>query len=299
MVRQDHPLRVARVSRNLSIQEVANATGLGRNTVLRAEQGHAIHPSSRRLLCEFFQMGPADLGLLPGEIFFDTNDYEAAQSCYSFAATVASDTQHYDLWACALIRNTFLPLYEQQYSAAFPLIRQARRIANRGDSTLVTRFWAAAVEAEAQAGMQSLPGCQRALDFAQGVEHSRNGANGTWLRFDGDRLPEQRGACFVKLGHPKLAELALHTALEQVSSLRRRGLILGDLALAALQQQEVERACSCGHALVAAYQTGKSGVLEKSIIRLQKELRPYQQTAPVREFSQRVQFLQRQKGKEQ
>jgi transcriptional regulator with XRE-family HTH domain len=65
MINQDHPLRAARISRNLSIQDLADATGLGRNTILRAEQGSEIRLSSRRYLCDFFEMTAAELGLFP------------------------------------------------------------------------------------------------------------------------------------------------------------------------------------------------------------------------------------------
>jgi tetratricopeptide (TPR) repeat protein len=64
MINQDHPLRKARLSRNLSIQDVADATGLGWNTIQRAEQGYGLRLSSRRYLCKFFEMSAADLGLL-------------------------------------------------------------------------------------------------------------------------------------------------------------------------------------------------------------------------------------------
>src|SRR5215469_3577292 len=60
--------------------------------------------------------------------------------------------------------------------------------------------------------------------------------NGGWLRFDGSRLAEQRGACFVKLERPELAEPALQEALRYDLSTRRRGLVLADLALVALQR---------------------------------------------------------------
>jgi hypothetical protein len=212
----------------------------------------------------------------------------------TFAATVARDANLYDLWACALIRNAFLPLYEQQYSPAFTLIRQARRVAYKGDSTLVTRFWASAVEADTQAGLQNLTGCRQALDFAEEVQHIniKNGANGTWLRFNAERLPEQRGACFVKLGQPELATPVLLSALQQqASSLRRKGLILGDLALAAIQSQDIERACHYGNDILAAYQVGRSGVLKKSLLHLQKELQPFQQALPVKELNQRLRIF--------
>lgn len=65
MINQDHPLRIARLSRNLSIQDVADATGLGWNTILRAEQGYGLRPSSRRYLCDLFEMSATELGLFP------------------------------------------------------------------------------------------------------------------------------------------------------------------------------------------------------------------------------------------
>jgi DNA-binding XRE family transcriptional regulator len=49
-----HPLRVVREHYNLSIDALAEETGLSRRTILRAEQGYAIYPSSRRILCTYF-----------------------------------------------------------------------------------------------------------------------------------------------------------------------------------------------------------------------------------------------------
>jgi transcriptional regulator with XRE-family HTH domain/tetratricopeptide (TPR) repeat protein len=60
---QEHPLRLARQQRNLSMQEVADKTGLGWQTIWRAEQGHELRPASKRLLCDFFGMSAEELGL--------------------------------------------------------------------------------------------------------------------------------------------------------------------------------------------------------------------------------------------
>jgi hypothetical protein len=108
----------------------------------------------------------SDLAQLAGEVFFDTNDYSMAQSCYTFAAATAKEAAHYDLWASALVRNAFLPIYDQQYQDAIPLLRQAERIAARGDTSLVTRYRVAAVAAEAHAGDGNFKACQKALDLA-------------------------------------------------------------------------------------------------------------------------------------
>src|SRR5918911_4796478 len=47
-------LRLLREQLNLSIQEVADAAGVSFRTVLRAEQGAALNPASRRQLCIFY-----------------------------------------------------------------------------------------------------------------------------------------------------------------------------------------------------------------------------------------------------
>jgi transcriptional regulator with XRE-family HTH domain len=58
-------LRLLRELLNLSIQEVADATGLSFRTVLRAEQGAALNPESRRRLCQFYGKTSEELGLVP------------------------------------------------------------------------------------------------------------------------------------------------------------------------------------------------------------------------------------------
>jgi len=58
-------LRLLREHINLSMQEVADATGLSFRTILRAEQGSSLNPESRRLLCQFYGKTPEELGLVP------------------------------------------------------------------------------------------------------------------------------------------------------------------------------------------------------------------------------------------
>lgn len=58
-------LRLLRGHLNLSIQEVADATGLSFRTILRAEQGASLNPESRRRLCQFYAKTPEELGLVP------------------------------------------------------------------------------------------------------------------------------------------------------------------------------------------------------------------------------------------
>src|SRR6266581_6860 len=73
----DHPLRQLRERLNLSIDDLARASGVSARTVLRAEQGQGLYPGSRRQLCTYLQKSPEELGLQPASLIrADTGVYE-------------------------------------------------------------------------------------------------------------------------------------------------------------------------------------------------------------------------------
>jgi transcriptional regulator with XRE-family HTH domain len=231
----------------------------------------------------------SDLAQLAGEIWFDADEYTIAQSCYTFAANAAKEARQYDLWACAFVRHAFLPIYERNYHDALPLLEHARQLSLRGDSMLVTRQWAAAVEAEAQSWAGNLARCQDALECAYEVTHRQDGSNGRWLRFDGERLPEQTGSCYVRLKQPHLAEPALQQALQQLPTpSRRQGMVLSDLALAALQQQDIEQACFYIEQVIETATNVPSGWLKKGVATLHNELEPFQALSRVSQLDQQL-----------
>lgn len=250
---------------------------------LREPHTEQIH----RQLCALL----GDLAQLAGEIHFDRHELDLAASCYMFAASAAREARAYDLWSCALVRHAFLPLYDEQYAEALPLVKEAGQLAARGDSQLPTRFWAAAVEAEAQSGSGRLADCQRALEIAQGVTAIMT-VSPAWTRFEASRLPALRGACYVRLTQPDLAMPALHEALRQFEKPgRKRGMVLLDLAKAAVQGQEIDQACGYLNQVVDIVELGASGFLKKGIVSVRGQLRPFASAAPVRTFDQRVHML--------
>ncbi|MGH9962878.1 MAG: transcriptional regulator, partial [Pyrinomonadaceae bacterium] len=166
--------------------------------------------SAHRRLCALV----SELLQLAGEIFFDANKYSDAAYFYTLAATASKEARAFDLWACAMTRHAFIEMHEQRFDKAAPMLELAARLAQRGDGTLSTRYWVSSVQAQAFAGLGELASCQRALDIAQQVrELSDDASNGGWLRFDGSRLAEERGAGYVQLRLPDLAENALGDAL--------------------------------------------------------------------------------------
>lgn len=233
----------------------------------------------------------SDLSQLAGEIFFDRHEHDTAKACYRFAMSTAKEAKSPDLWASAVVRSSFLPLYEKQYEEALTLLKEAGYVAQHGDPSLSTQFWAAAVEAEAESGTGNLAACQDALDRAQEVLN-RQVMNPMWLRFDGTRLPALRGACFVRLHQPDLALPILKEALMQFSGpSRRRGLVLADMASASVQCQEVEQACSYASEVVDIVALGSSGFLQKELQKLRQQLVPFAATASVKKLDQQIAAL--------
>jgi len=250
--------------------------------------------SKHQLLC----MLSSELGQLAGEIYFDMHDYESAQACYVFAASAAKEAGAYDLWACSLVRHAFLPLYEASFSQrvdyyrdALSLLHAAHRLTEQGDSSLPTKYWVAAVEAEAISGVHDLASCQRALDQAQGVLEIKT-QNPLWIRFNGTRLPALQGACYVRLQQPGLAIPVLHDALRQFPKPdRKRDLAIVDLAAALLLSQQVEQACVYIQEAIDIAACSSSTFLRQHMQELWIRLDPFADNVAVKELEYRIKGL--------
>lgn len=234
---------------------------------LRQSHGHAVHERLCTLAADLFQ--------LTGEIFFDGSHYTDAAHCYTLAATAGKEARSFDLWACALTRHAFIAVYEREFTKAAPILELAAVLAHRGDHTLSTRHWVAVVQAETFAGLGDLGACQRALDAAEHVRELAGPVhNGGWLRFDGSRLAEARGTCYVTLGRPDLAETALSDALSGTLTARRRASVLTDLAMVGVQRHDTERVVAYADAALETARRTGSGVISHKLRSLQPQLAP-------------------------
>jgi transcriptional regulator with XRE-family HTH domain len=416
MIRQRHPLRVAREAKHWSIEALAEKAGLSRRTILRAEQGHGLNPDSRRLLSQVLGMSAEELGLAPrqrgrsqersfgpsdtdlddmtrreflrllslagallavppqegnldwerldyyaeraggldddvikqyealnghlwrvfasskskgatfnmvrqqlevltrhleqthvavthrqvcalagdllqlaGEIFFDADQYHHAAQCYTAAASASKEANAFDLWACAMTRHAFIGVYERRFDSAVLLLELADRLAHKGDSSLSTRHWVNAVRAQASAGLGELHACEQATGLAAQVLRLNGQVhNGGWLRFEGARLAEERGACLVGLRQPSLAEAALTEALGQGLSLRRRGIVLSDLAMVGVLRRDPDQLTAYATAaLDIARETG-SGVVARKLRGLLTHLGPFLTNRNVRQLNEQL-----------
>ncbi|MGW1956676.1 helix-turn-helix transcriptional regulator [Streptomyces sp. NPDC001920] len=219
-----------------------------------------------------------DLFQLAGELAFDSNRHHDAAASYSLAASASKEAGAYDLWACALIRTAYVDLSERRYRQAAETLGAARRVAMRGDSSLATKHWAAAVQAEAFAWLGDFDACEEAMDEAEKVADLRGQVStGGWLRFDGSRLAEERGARYLQLNRLGLAETALKDALKLAplaagQSFRRRGAVLVDLAAIGAKRKDPEQVIEYGLEAVHLARTSGSGYVARRLQTLTAKL---------------------------
>lgn len=231
----------------------------------------------------------ADVLQLAGEISFDLNHYTDAAHCYTLAATASKEANNHDLWACALTRHSFISVYERQFDTALPLLEAATRLADRGDTQLSTRYWVSTVKAHTFAGMGDITSCQRSLEHAEGVRHLTTPPETTgWLRFNGSRLAEERGTCFVELHRHDLAETSLTRALGQGMSARRKGSIYTDLAVVGVQRNDTDYVTTWAAQALTAAQHTKSGYVLKKLGSLQTRIRPLLDNRSMRDLNEQI-----------
>ncbi|MFF8310879.1 helix-turn-helix transcriptional regulator [Streptomyces lydicus] len=238
-----------------------------------------------------------ELFQLAGELAFDSNRYTDAAASYTLAATAGKEAGGYDLWACALVRHAYVDLYERRYRQAAGILSAAERVARRGDSALSTRYWVASVQAEVQAGLGDLTACEHALEAAEKVQDLTDpGHHSGWLRFDGSRLAEERGARYVQLGRLDCAEKALTSALGQDDlaegqSLRRRGAVLTDLAAIGAKRHDPDQLLTFGREAVQLARESASGYVVRRLHGLRAEFGPLARNARVAELMAEIDAL--------
>ena len=238
-----------------------------------------------------------DLFQLAGELAFDGNRYTDAAASYTLAASASKEAKSYDLLACALVRHAYVDLNEHRYTDATSTLSAAEKVARRGDSSLSTRHWVASVQAEAYAGLGNLFACERALDEAENVaDLSGPAPKCGWLRFDGSRLAEERGARYLQLGRLDLAERSLTTALGQDvlasgQSFRRRGAVLTDLASIGARRQDPDQVIAYGREAVQLARATSSGYVARKLQRLRIDLGPLARDARVAELGAEIDAL--------
>ncbi len=221
-----------------------------------------------------------------GEILFDMQDYQYAQTYYDFSIYAAKEAGNNVLRAVGLGRLSFLPIYRGEPLQAYPMLEEAKQLVSSVSRPMISS-WLAVVEAETAAHLHDEVACEKALERAiiqyrqDGLEEDR-----LWTRLNAATIPGYQGACYLQLQQPHKALVVLEETLVCVPeySSRHRSLVLADMAAAVQQMEEIEKACMLlQNALEITTQT-KSLMVLMRIQRVRKNLEPWKETSYVKQL---------------
>ncbi|MER7717748.1 hypothetical protein ABTX99_12505 [Streptomyces flaveolus] len=134
------------------------------------------------------------------------------------------------------------------------------------------------MQAEAYAWLGDFDACEEAFDEAEKVAGLRGAvSNGGWLRFDGSRLAEERGARYLQLNRLGKAEAALKDALKLAPlapghSFSRRGAVLVDLAAIGAKRKDSQQVVQYGLEALRLARASGSGYVARRLQSLTVEL---------------------------
>jgi tetratricopeptide (TPR) repeat protein len=254
----------------------------------------SLQPAMRVRLCSIAGMA----AMLVGELYYDMKCYNQTRIFQNIAITAAHEADNAVLEAIAWGRNSFAWTYDENFEEARSAIQQARRLAQRRNSTVCT--WLAAVEAEIQSNRADREACLQALKEAELAEDWKVSQEDCyWIHFDQSLLAGYQGVSFLRLssqGHRDLVQNA-QTALQNALCLlnpsmkRRQPTLFIDLAGASVQQGDIEQACGYATKAVDLIKSIDSKVVLQRLLTLRGALMPWKETHYVRDLDECITLL--------
>lgn len=194
----------------------------------------------------------SESSLLAGRIeFFDLQHPIPAQASLVTALQAAQDAQDILLGSAVLAHMAFIPAFSgdpKRADEARDKIRAARAFARRGPASPEMLAWLDAVEAEVETRFGDTRKALQLIHHAEEIfatEEPR--PSPPWLDwFSPVRLAGFKGNTLLTARQPRPARETLQTALDQLpdESAKQRSVFLGDLAAAAVAENDPERACA-------------------------------------------------------
>jgi hypothetical protein len=193
----------------------------------------------------------SESSLLAGRIeFFDLQHPIPAQASLVTALQAAQDAQDILLGSAVLAHMAFIPAFSgdrKRADEARDKIRAARAFARRGPASPEMLAWLDAVEAEVETRFGDTRKALQLIHHAEDIfatEEPR--PSPPWLDwFSPVRLAGFKGNTLLTARQPRPARETLQTVLDQLpeESAKQRSVFLGDLAAAAVAEDDPEQAC--------------------------------------------------------
>jgi hypothetical protein len=230
--------------------------------------------------------------LLIGALLFDMADYTGSREYFGAAIKAAQESNHHTLQATGWGWASLAWTYEGNLHKALDCIQTARQLAMLSDSIIV-RTWLAAIDAEAQAKLQSADACRKALDEASRVEEADQAElDHYWTSYDKVQFEGYEGSCYRLLyqyddvrthAYISDAQRALKEALAETDPVmaRLQSVFLSDLAGTYMQQREIEQACRLAQQALLA-NAPQSQMIVQRVLALRQDLEQWKNLQEVK-----------------
>jgi len=235
-----------------------------------------------------------------GEILFDINDSNTAETYYNIAVETAKNAHNNTLRAVALGRKSFIPVYGENPQQAILLLQEAHHLASQ-TAPDITHAWLSALEAEAYANNQDAHSCYKALEkaehFLSRVKPDETGyarpGESEYARFSRTVLLGYKGVCYVRLHQPEAAQRVLFESIASMGDtrLRHKSITLVDLAMTYIQLGEITEACrEAEQALVIMAHTRSPRTFDR-VLDLRDELEQWKTEQSVKNLDEQIATL--------
>jgi hypothetical protein len=193
----------------------------------------------------------SESSLLAGRIeFFDLQDPAKGQASLVIALQAAQDAQDPLLGSAVLAHMAFIPAFSgdrKRAEEARDKIRAARAFARRGPASPEMLAWIDAVEAEVETRFGNTRKALQLIHHGEDIFASEEPRpSPPWLDwFSPVRLAGFKGNTLLIAKQPGPARDTLQSVLDRLpaESAKQRSVILGDLAAAAVAENDPEQAC--------------------------------------------------------
>lgn len=249
-------------------------------------------PSGRvqRELCSL----QVDAATLMGQLIWDASqrrDHESARSYYAQSMEVARHLQDHATAGHALLRTCYVALYgANDHRQGLELALQAAQTTRKTSHALTGLALLHAAEAHAFLGEHSA--CERALLRAEKHLERSDGTDAAHELFTPTHFGRLAGSCYLSLGiYDKAQRFLRDTATQMQGRRKSRVIVLGNLALTAIRQGDLDAALAVFNEAVDELHGTRGGGGMNIVFRAARELRPWRGESAVQEAQDRLMAL--------
>ncbi|MFI5908770.1 helix-turn-helix transcriptional regulator [Dactylosporangium sp. NPDC051541] len=233
----------------------------------------------------------AESATLMGQLVWDASqrrDHAVAGAYFDQAVTAAQQVPDAVVEANALLRKSYIALYGSANPAAGLALADRAAIRSERQSHVITSLARLHV-GEAHAMLGDVRQCEAALGCAaHHIGHVEPNDPAAVL-FCPSQYGRLAGSCWLFLGRPQRAEEVLESTRQYLTQQRKStAIVLGNLALAATQQGQIETATARLHEAIDVCERTRGGGGLNVVFGAARELRPWRREPIVEEVTDRL-----------